>query len=89
MSDGKYLVGVNFNPSKNPLVDEIKLAAANLIDLIDSINQPLMEPGDTWAWSHAVSRLKALAKTDVESAAMWAVKAATKPSTEEFYKEGL
>jgi hypothetical protein len=29
-----------------------------------------------------ISRLKALAQTDIESAAMWAVKAATKPSME-------
>ncbi len=75
MTKGEYRVGITFNPSNNNKVQEIKLHAANLIDLIEGIVPP--------DWSedplHAeISRLKALAQTAVEEAAMWAVKAATK-----------
>jgi len=50
-------------------VGQIKRAAADLIDLVTIID------GTERA---EVARLKALAQTDIESAAMWAVKAATK-----------
>ena len=77
---GEYRVGVSFNPNNNPLVDEIKRKAADLIDLIDTISG---DDGDTqWERSNAVARLKALAATSVEEAAMWAVKAATKQERE-------
>lgn len=72
---GEYRVGTSFNPSANPLVDEIKKQAAALIDLIDGI-QVATDPPD------AVFRLKALAMTEVETAAMYAVKAATKQNWE-------
>jgi len=70
MTPGEYRVGISFNPGNNPLVDKLKRAAADLIDMID--NMPAVDDGE-------VARLKALAMTDVEGAAMWAVKAATKP----------
>ena len=66
---GEYRVGISFNPSNDSTVDKIKRAAADLIDLIESIN----------AGDGEKARLKALAATEIESAAMWAVKAATKP----------
>ena len=73
MSKGEYRVGVTFNPSNNNKVQEIKLHAANLIDLIEGIPQhPLL------GCDAEIMRLKALAQTAVEEAAMWAVKAATK-----------
>jgi hypothetical protein len=65
---GEYRVGVSFNPSANPHVDQIKSQAAALIDLIDCIVADHPEQ----------ARLKALAFTAVEDGAMWAVKAATK-----------
>jgi hypothetical protein len=69
MTKGEYRVGIAFNPSSDPRVDEIKHAAADLIDMIDDIeNEAVPE----------VERLKALAMTHVEDAAMWAVKALTK-----------
>lgn len=75
MSKGEYRVGYKFNPSNSSMVEEIKLRAADLIDLIEGIVPP--------DWSedplHAeISRLKALAQTAIEEGAMWAVKAATK-----------
>jgi hypothetical protein len=70
MTLGEYRVGISFNPGGNPVVDKIKRAAAALIDMIDEIPQG---PGGE------VARLKALAMTHIEDAAMWGVKAATKP----------
>lgn len=73
MSKGEYRVGITFNPSNDDTVEEIKLRAADLIDLIEGIPQHYFLDVDA-----EVMRLKALAQTAVEEAAMWAVKAATK-----------
>lgn len=83
MTKGEYRVGISFNPSGNDLVDKIKRQAADLIDLIDGIptriaDQHGGETDDVRAAER--ERLKALAQTHVEDAAMWAVKAATKPA---------
>lgn len=78
MTKGEYRVGTAFNPSKDSLVDRLKRAAADLVDMIEEI--PGGEFRDTR--SNEVNRLKALAQTNVEEAAMWAVKAATKPHAE-------
>lgn len=73
MTKGEYRVGTNFNPSASGMVDQIKSRAAELIDLIDSI------PSDRETErGNEAGRLKAIAQTEIESAAMWAVKAATK-----------
>ena len=74
---GEYRVGISFNPSGDDMVGQIKRAAADLIDLIETI------PSDRdSAVGNERGRLKALAQTEIESAAMWAVKAATKQSME-------
>ncbi len=70
---GEYRVGINFNPGGNQRVNEIKRAAADLIDLVNTIDIRADETGGE------VARLKALAMTDIETAAMHAVKAVTKP----------
>jgi len=69
ISIGEYRVGISFNPGGHSDVDKIKRAAADLIDMIDRIQ----------AHGDEVVRLKHLAMTHVEDAAMWAVKAVTKP----------
>lgn len=74
---GEYRVGISFNPSGDDLVGKIKRQAADLIDLIETI--PLPHHADHRA---EIARLRALAQTEIESAAMWAVKAATKPVKE-------
>jgi hypothetical protein len=74
MTKGEYRVGINFNPSNNDMVGQIKRKAADLIDLIETVTTD----GETDQYVE-VSRLKALAQTAIEEAAMWAVKAATKP----------
>lgn len=74
MTKGEYRVGIAFNPSNDDTVGRIKRAAADLIDMIEAI------PSDRASErGNEVGRLKALAQTEIESAAMWAVKAATKP----------
>ncbi|HAW49167.1 MAG TPA: hypothetical protein DCX34_18370 [Roseovarius sp.] len=72
---GEYRVGVSFNPSSDPDVDKIKALAAALIDAIEAVD----DGGNRGAASGEVRRLKALAMTAAEEAAMWGVKAATKP----------
>lgn len=76
MTKGEYRVGINFNPSADDMVGKIKRAAADLIDLIETI--PGAEMRDLRG--SEVGRLKATAQTHIEDAAMWAVKAATKPA---------
>jgi hypothetical protein len=66
---GEYRVGIDFNPSGNSDVNDIKKLAAEAIDLIED----LQDHGDS-----EIMRLKALAMTHAETAAMYAVKAATK-----------
>lgn len=74
MTKGEYRVGINFNPSADDHVGQIKRMAADLIDLIDTI------PSDRETErGNERGRLKALAQTAIEDGAMWAVKAATKP----------
>lgn len=65
---GIKLVRSSFNPSEFCAVDRIKTLAAALINEIDAL------PTDD-------HRVKAVAKTEVEGAAQWAVKAATAPDS--------
>jgi hypothetical protein len=78
MTKGEYRVGISFNPSKDDTVMCIKRAAADLIDLIEGIDDHFLSMGKSASQFHEIRRLKTLAQTEVESAAMWAVKAATK-----------
>lgn len=73
MTKGEMRVGISFNPSKDANVDAVKRSAADLIDLID--NLPKSEKLDV---ASEQGRLKSIAMHDVETAAMYAVKAATK-----------
>lgn len=69
-SVGAQRVGFSFNPSGDERVNSIKLKAARLIN----------ELNDYWlaAENGEAKRCFAVAMTDVESAAMWAVKGVTK-----------
>lgn len=60
---------MGFNPSSNSLVDDIKALAADLIS-------ECVKHGNT-ASDPEQKRLFALAATDFESGAMWAVKGVT------------
>lgn len=85
MTKGEYKVGIDFNPSNEDVVGRIKRLAADFIDLVDSIEvvtkkeeEEIKDTEKLWAQIDERCRLKALAMTEIESAAMWAVKAATK-----------
>jgi hypothetical protein len=69
MTKGEYRVNVDFNPLGDPTVTTIKALAAGLIDCIEEIPTSA---------GPEVGRLKALAQTHIETAAMYGVKAATK-----------
>lgn len=72
---GEARVRTDFNVTNNGTVDVIKQKAAELINYIDqNVNAVENVPQDKLG---EFVRLKALAMTDVENAAMWAVKAAT------------
>lgn len=73
MTKGEFRVGKAFNPSGDDMVAALKSVAADFIDLVDRI-----ESDRETEVGNERGRLKALAQTEIESAAMWAVKAATK-----------
>jgi hypothetical protein len=83
MTEGEYRVGINFNPSNDDTVGRIKRLAADLIDLIDTLEVPQPDEDEDlytpyWDLKFEVIRLSGLAKDAIENGAMWAVKAATK-----------
>lgn len=69
MTLGEERVRLNFNPSADNLVSQIKLHSANLIDRCNVNSFTTDDPEAKRLWS--------LAMTAYEEAAMWAVKAAT------------
>jgi hypothetical protein len=73
MTKGEYRVGISYAPLDDDLFGQIKRAAADLIDLIETIDAHNGGNPNT-----EVMRLKSLAQTQAEDAAMWALKAATK-----------
>ncbi len=64
MTKGEQIVRIQFNPSANDVVSEIKQKTAELINLCEGIKDK-------------DGRLASLAVTAYEQAAMWAVKCAT------------
>jgi hypothetical protein len=69
MTFGEKAVGLTFNPSNDPTVQAIKAKCADLIDEIHELrtNQPNAE----------IARMASVAITELQTAQMWAVKAAT------------
>ena len=70
MSYGEKAVGLSFNPSADPVVEEIKSGYAKLIDRMDAIRN---DPDN----SSEKKRLASIAITEAQTAQMWAVKAWT------------
>lgn len=66
---GEKAVGLTFNPSGDPKVQEIKEKAAALIDAIDDLRVSSKD-GE-------VKRMASVAITEAQTAQMWGVKAAT------------
>lgn len=65
---GQRRVKAEFNPAKNELVDQIKNKAAELIDLIETVDAGQER-------SNEQRRVMALAQTNIETGCMYAVKA--------------
>lgn len=82
---GEFRVRTEFNPSNDGLVDKLKQASAAYVDLVNSINVPTRE--DEGVLRGEIERWKSLAKTEIESASHWAVKAATAKSGDADDKE--
>lgn len=73
---GETRVWTEFNPDKNSAVDLIKQKSAELINLVNELGAPQgLDPHSNQMGEFM--RLKSLAMTEYENAAMWAVKAAT------------
>lgn len=69
-SYGESIVGLSFNPSNDRKVYRIKSMCATLIDAMNELRRTT-DDGE-------VKRLASIAITEVESSAMWMVKALTK-----------
>jgi len=67
---GEKAVGLTFNPSGDPIVNELKREYAKIIDLCEMKRQSLMA-------GSGAHRLWSIAITEAQGAQMWSVKAAT------------
>jgi hypothetical protein len=68
-SFGQKAVGMTFNPSKDPIVDEIKKLCADVIDRL-RIEYNVTQDDEK-------KRMYSIAITEIQTAQMWGVKAAT------------
>ena len=66
---GERAVGLDFNPSGDPTVRELKEEAAAFIDACQKGREATSDP--------EVKRMYSVAITEAQTAQMWAVKAAT------------
>ena len=66
---GERMVGLTFNPSQDPLVRELKMEYARVIDRMAALREK--------SESAEQKRLCSVAITEAQGAQMWAVKAAT------------
>lgn len=73
LSFGEDAMGVNFNPSQDPKVTEIKALYAKIADIL---NEDRSDHRDERA------RYASVAITEAQTAQMWAVKAVTKQRVE-------
>lgn len=80
---GESRVRVTFNPCNKDLVYWIKHAAAHLIDICEDCKQDVVAGSAghhaTQAQRNEAVRLWNIAQTEIETAAMYCVKAATSP----------
>lgn len=76
MTLGEKRIRVTFNPSENDTVSLIKQKTAELIDLLDNFESASAK-NDAIGINSEFARLRSLAQTNYEQAAMWAVKAVT------------
>lgn len=70
-TEGKKLVGANFNPNENPDVTEIRELAAKLIDKINAVHEKREAP------TYNTNLIHGEATRRVMDASMWCVKDVT------------
>lgn len=80
---GEYRVGADFNPGGDPLVHKAQRLAAELIDFAEDFRSQALdaqlageESEETFHWRDECIDV---AQRRIEAAAMWLVKAITKP----------
>ena len=73
MTYGEKAVGLTFNPSNDPQVQEVKELYAKIIDICNHLTQ-IDGTDRSYSESH---RLAKIAITEAQTAQMWAVKAIT------------
>ena len=66
---GERAVGLTFNPSGDPTVNDLKVVFAEAIDICHAKRDVASDP--------EVKRMYSVAITEAQTAQMWAVKAAT------------
>lgn len=66
---GEKAVGLTFNPSNDPAVDEVKVLYSRIIDACDKLRKE--------AGQGEKGRLLSVAITEAQTAQMWAVKGIT------------
>lgn len=69
---GEKAVGLSFDPQNSPKVQELKEQAAAFIDTCNDLREESTD--------NEVKRMCAVAITELQTAQMWAVKAATRRS---------
>lgn len=74
LSYGQKAVGLTFNPSNDPEVQNIKVAYAAIIDRLQALRVTNEAEGDA---GHEANRCLAIAIHDTQTAQMWAVKGVT------------
>jgi hypothetical protein len=70
---GQKAVGLTFNPSGDPVVNDLKTKAAAFIDACQELRSKAVYVGT----QSEVARMASIAITEAQTAQMWAVKAAT------------
>ncbi len=69
---GEKAVGLTFNPSNNPAVDQCKSGFAAVIDQMNDLREAARKVNN-----FEIQRMASLAITEAQTAQMWAVKAIT------------
>lgn len=74
---GEKAVGLSFNPSGDPVVNQLKHLYSRIIDLCDEQRAKVNQGRITAGPPVEAARLWSIAITEAQGAQMWAVKAAT------------
>ena len=76
---GEYRVDTQFNPAESVAINRLKRLGADLLDLVSGIAPDVRGPDGKMRAEPERERLKRIAEEHVETAVMYAVRAATKP----------